>query len=117
MTQENEAIEVVRRMSDVPWVSWVWVALFSVLGGCVSWAQKCRAGQARWFNVVEFVGEIAISAFTGVITFMFLRSYGVDEMPAVACTGIASHMGTRGLYVLEQYVSKKFGLDPAPPGQ
>lgn len=117
MSTENEITTVARQMTDIPLVSWAWVLFVSTLGGVVSWVQKCRAGHARWFNLVEFVGELFVCSFAGVVTFLLCRSYGVEELPAVAFSAIASHMGTRGLYVLEQFVSRKFlGQTAAPPG-
>lgn len=116
MTTEKEITEVAKTLTDYPLGTWLWVVGLSIWGGVVSWVQKVRKGDARWFNLVEFVGELAVCSFTGVVTFLLCAQAGFDDLLTAALVAISSHMGTRGLYTLEQFVSKKFGLEPAPPG-
>jgi hypothetical protein len=54
-------------------LTYAWVFLLSVLGGVVAFLQKLRDGNARVFNLVEFIGELCTSAFTGVVTFICAR--------------------------------------------
>ena len=117
MSIEKEATEAARGVLDYSIFTYAWVLLLSTWGGVASFINKVRTGVVRPFNVAELVGEIAVSGFVGVLTFWLCQAAGFGELETAVCVGVSSHMGTRGLFRLEQFVSKKFGLDPAPPGQ
>lgn len=117
MSIEKEAAEAAKGVLDYTWATYAWVILLSIWGGVASFVNKVRNGVVRPFNVAELVGEIAVSGFVGLLTFWLCQDAGFSEALSAVCVGVSSHMGTRGLFRLEQFVSKKFGLDPAPPGQ
>jgi hypothetical protein len=50
-------------------LTYAWVFLLSLMGGVVAFLQKLRDGNARVFNLIEFIGELCTSAFTGVVLF------------------------------------------------
>lgn len=83
-------------------------------GGLVSFLSKVRAGKVRAFNIIELIGELAISAFVGILTFWLAEAAGFPEILTAATVGISSHMGTRGMYKLEQFLVRKLGLDDPP---
>jgi len=114
---EKDAAEAVKSVTDYGALTYAWVLLLSAWGGAVSFINKVRSGAVRPFNVVELVGELVVSGFVGVLTFWLCESAGFNELLTAVCVGVSSHMGTRGLFRLEQYISKRLGLDPAPPGQ
>lgn len=114
MSAEKDVTEAAKVLADYSLGTWLWVVALSLWGGVVSWVQKVRKGEARWFNLVEFIGELAVCSFTGVVTFLLCAEAGFDQLLSAALVAISSHMGTRGIYTLEQFISKKFGLD-APP--
>ena len=115
MTTENEIVTAGKSLSDLPLSTWAWVVGLSLWGGVVNWVQKVKRGEARWFNLVEFVGELAVCSFVGVVTFLLCTQQGFDELLTAALVAVSSHMGTRGLYTLEQFFSKKFGITAPPP--
>ena len=41
----------------------------SLLGGVVSWSHKVRKGDAQAWNVMQLIGELATSAFAGLLAF------------------------------------------------
>lgn len=116
MTTEKDAAEIAKGVLDYGWATYAWVILLSIWGGVASFINKVRSGVVRPFNVVELVGEIMVSGFVGVLTFWLCQDAGFSETLSAVCIGVSSHMGTRGLFRLEQFISKKFGLDPVQPG-
>lgn len=100
-------------------VTYGWVVLISMLGGFASFYRKVKSGQARWFNFAEFVGELITSALAGLITFLMCRWAGVNDWLMAALVGIAGHMGSRALFLLEKcferWAERTFGGAPTGP--
>lgn len=98
--------------------TYAWVLLVSLLGGFASFYQKVCAGHARWFNLGELAGELATSAIAGLITYWLARSGGVNEWMTAALIGIAGHMGSRAMFMLEKllerWANRMVGASPAP---
>jgi len=87
--------------------TWVLAIGMAFAGGFVNWYTKVRQGHTRVFNIVELVGEILISGFVGVAVFMMLASYDQPMGLCAAASGVSGHMGTRLLFLIEQFVSRK----------
>lgn len=116
MATEKEIVDGAKGVLDYSLLTYAWVFLLSAWGGVASFINKVRSGVVRPFNVAELIGEIGISGFVGLLTFWMCQAAGFNELQTAVCVGISSHMGTRGLFRLEQFFTRKFGLDPAPPG-
>lgn len=86
-----------------------WVLALALMGGLASWARKVREGHARAFNVAELIGELLISGFAGLVTFMLCRWANVNEWLSAAFIGIAGHMGSRAIFLSEQLLERWFG--------
>lgn len=89
-------------------LTYAWVFMLSMMGGVVSFMRKIQQGHARVFNFMEFVGEIVTSAFAGVITFWLCESAGMSPLITAAMVGISGHMGSRALFVIEEWLKNKF---------
>jgi hypothetical protein len=89
---------------------WAWVAFVSLLGGVASFLQKMKTGHVRAWNFTEFVGEIAAAGLTGIITANLCDAGGSSPAMKYALVGIASHMGSRALFKLENLFTAKFNL-------
>ena len=89
-------------------LTYVWVFVLSALGGFVAFLQKLRDGNVRVFNLVEFIGELCTSAFTGVLTYYLCEAAHFQPLLTAACVGNAGHMGSRALYLIEKLLSDKF---------
>lgn len=66
-----------------------------------------KSRSPRVFSLMELVGELFTSGFTGLGVFMIL---GAWEQPAGVCaaaSGISGHMGARLLFVLERAAEAK----------
>lgn len=100
------------RMNAYGIFTWVWVTLFSLAGGLSSFFAKLKRGDARPFNLVELLGELFISFFVGILTFLFCEAAGIDELLAAGLVGLTSHMGSRALYraekLLAAYIEQRF---------
>lgn len=91
-------------------LTYAWVFGLSALGGFVSFMRKVKEGKARAWNFVEFVGEIVTSAFAGVITFWLCEWARIPPLMTAAMVGIAGHMGSRAIYLLEKWAEQRFPL-------
>lgn len=83
-------------------LTWLWVIGLSLLGGFVSFIQKLKTGHVRAWNFTEFVGELATSAFVGILTFKACNWLNWDASLTAAVVGITSHMGSRALFKAEE---------------
>ncbi len=96
------------------------VLLVSLLGGFASFMRKVRSGAARAWNLIEFVGELTTAALVGLIAFWLCQSADLNKYLTAALVGVSSHMGTRALFLAEQWLERwiraRFPeLPPAPP--
>lgn len=89
-------------------ITYGWVFILAILGGIVNFMRKLQDGHTRAFNVVEFIGEIVTSAFAGVITFWMCEHAGFSGLVTAAFVGVAGHMGSRALFMFEEYLQTKF---------
>ena len=89
--------------------TYAWVFVVSSLGGIASWAKKVREGKARPFYIPEFFGELAISVFAGMTTFLLCRWAEANEWLAAALIAISGHMGSRAIFLGEQALERWYG--------
>ena len=96
------------------WLTYLWVVTWAGIGGAVNFFQKVKAGVTRAFNLTEFVGELATSAFVGIITFMLCDWAKVDPKLSAVFIAVTGHMGSRALFVgekfIQKYIEKKTGV-------
>lgn len=85
----------------------------ALLGGLVSWIGRVRAGQTAAANLMGLVGELATSAFSGLIAFWLCEASGLSPLMTATAAGIAGHMGTRAILVLERELQRRAGIAPA----
>src|SRR5678809_1102853 len=99
-------VSMERYMIDDPFssknlVATAYMAAIAGAGGLVSFYQKVKAGKVRVFNIVEFVGEIVISAAVGILTYWICKGLEVNEYLTISGVAITGHMGARAIFVLE----------------
>lgn len=95
-------------------LTYAWVALLSVWGGIVNWLRKYRSGTMPAFNLMELIGEIATSAFAGLLTFWLCESAEIQPLWTAAMVGISGHMGSRAIYLIETLLHERL---PTLPGE
>lgn len=91
----------------IDWVTWCWVVGLGGVGGITSFYRKLRQGQARPFNIAELLGELLVSAFVGLVTFLLCKGSGINEFLTAGLVGLTGHMGTRALMRLEKYLEER----------
>jgi len=89
-------------------LTYAWVFLLAILGGIVNFMRKMQTGHARVFNLIEFIGELVTSAFAGVITFWLCENAGISQLMTAAFVGVSGHMGSRAIFMLENWLKEKF---------
>ena len=92
------------------WAAYLWVIAWASAGGIVSFRQKMKRGDVRVFNIAEFVGELVTSAFVGVLAFWICEYSEVPKLLEAVIISISGHMGTRAIFLFEQFMTKKFGV-------
>jgi len=76
-------------------------------GGFVNWYAKVRAGHTRSVNVVELLGEMLVSGVVGLGSYMASDGLGLPPSFCAVSAGVGGHMGTRLLFLAEQWMIKK----------
>jgi NhaP-type Na+/H+ and K+/H+ antiporter len=80
------------------------MVFIAMVGGALSFWQKIRTGRSRAFNLAEFIGEIFISGFSGLMAWWVFQGLGVNQYLTAAGVGIAGHMGSRAIFLGEQFL-------------
>lgn len=81
------------------------IALF---GGLVSWFAKVRKGELAAWNVMQLVGELCTSAFSGLVAFWMCEYLSSPPVLTAALVGVAGHMGTRAIQLFESAAQKRW---------
>lgn len=79
----------------------VWLIGLSVWAATAHTIRRVKNGELAFFSVREWVGDIVISSFIGVITYYLCKYAQIDEMLTAAAVGLAAHMGTKAISVFE----------------
>lgn len=109
-----QAQNAVRNPLDYSLKQYGLVLGFALLGGFVGWYNKVRAGVIPGWSINHLIGELCTSAFAGLITFWICEWANFAPLLTAAFTGVMGHMGTRGVSLLEEFASKRFGVAGKP---
>lgn len=104
----SEKISAAIEWLNSPALTWIWMLLLSVWGGLVNYIRKVREGESQKWSLSEIFGEIVISGFAGIITYLLCSSQGFDPLLTAAMAGISGHMGSRAIFMLENALKKRF---------
>jgi hypothetical protein len=105
---------------DFPLRQYAFLLGIALLGGLVSWYAKVRAGTVHAWSLMTLIGELATSAFAGLLAFWLCAYTGAPQLVTAALVGVAGHMGTRAISAFEQWAQTRFGgpitsnQDPRP---
>jgi hypothetical protein len=84
----------------------------ALLGGLVSWMAKVRKGEAAAWNLMQLIGELATSAFAGLLAFWICEWSSTPALLTAPLAGIAGYMGTRALQAFETFALRRWGVAP-----
>lgn len=87
----------------------------ALLGGLANWWIKVRKGEMIGWNIAALIGELCVSAFSGLTAFWLCEWWGLPPLLTAAVIGMAGHAGARGLNALEaigqRVMEKKLGIE------
>lgn len=86
----------------------------ALLGGLVSWYGKVRKGELKGWQISHLIGELATSAFAGLLCFWICQAWGLDLSWTVPLVGISGHMGTKAISAFESYAQRRFSALKGP---
>lgn len=89
-------------------ITYAWVSGLTMLGGFVSYMRKVEQRSPKAFSMMELIGEIAASAFAGILTFWLCEHADIPPLLTAALVGISGHAGSRALFVLENWLKRKY---------
>lgn len=89
-------------------LTYAWVFGLSVFSGVAAYIRKVKAGIISRFSFNELLGEMLISAFVGVVTFYLCEYAKLPPVLSAALIGIASHMGSRAIFIFETAADRAF---------
>jgi predicted CDP-diglyceride synthetase/phosphatidate cytidylyltransferase len=92
-------------------ITYAWVVIMSGWGGVVSYLRKRKLGIIPRFSFTGFIGELATSAFSGMVTFFLCESANLDAMLSAALIAISGHMGSKGIFFIESYLRNRLHID------
>lgn len=95
--------------TNYAFITYFWVIFLAGWGGVVSFLRKMKDGTSRPFNFIELIGEIATSAFAGLLTFWLGEAAGISPLITAVLVAISGHMGTRAIGLMEHWATNKFG--------
>ncbi len=73
----------------------------AIFGGLVSWVRKVRAGEYPAWSLGQLIGEMAISAFAGLLTFWGCEYVGAPQLLTASLAGIAGLASSKFLALAE----------------
>lgn len=80
---------------------------FAIFGGLVSFYSKVRKGEVQGLSLMHLVGEIATSAFAGMIVFYLCEYLKLDQMLTAPLVGISGHMGAKVITLIEDEAKRR----------
>lgn len=81
----------------------------AVLGGLVGWFAKVRRKEAPAWGVHQMIGELATSAFAGLLAFWICEWANFPQLLTLSLVGISGHAGTAAIQRFERLAEQKFG--------
>ena len=95
--------------ANYSFLTYAWVTGLATLGGAVNFLRKVKEGSARAVNFTEFIGELVTSGFAGLLTFWLCEAADFNKLLSAVLIGIAGHMGSRAIFMIEKWAESKFG--------
>lgn len=100
------AADVVKDPLAIPLRQYGLMLGLALFGGVVNWYSKVRKGELHVTSISALIGELATSAFSGLLAFYLCEWKQVDPVLTAAIVGIAGHMGTRGITWVESILKR-----------
>lgn len=86
----------------------------AIFGGVVSWYRKVRRGEIPSWGLGYLIGEMTLSAFSGLLVFWLCEWRGVPQILTAALAGVAGLSSAKLLTLAENFAQrmaeKKLGI-------
>ena len=92
---------------DVPVRHYGFLLGFALIGGLATWYRKVKAGEVRPGQLGHLIGELAVSAFSGMVAFMLCMWADLPMHLTAAIVGMSGHMGARALELMERAIVQR----------
>lgn len=109
----TQALAADRDPLEIPLRQYAAVLGVAVFGGLVSFYAKVRSGHAQAFNLMHLIGELATSAFAGLMAFWIAEGLGTPQLVTICLVGVAGHMGARAIGIFEVWAARRWALPEA----
>jgi CHASE2 domain-containing sensor protein len=90
----------------------------ALLGGLASWYTKVKRGELQMLSIAALIGELAISAFVGLLAFWLCEYMALAPLLTAAIVGMSGHAGAKAISKLEsfglQLAERRLGIQPQP---
>jgi hypothetical protein len=90
-----------------------YIIVFSIgiVGAILNFSRREWADQTLWRKSVFFFVDVLSSGLLAVLSFYATIGMGLNEMLAIAISGIFAHQGTRAIYLIELLIAEKLGAN------
>lgn len=85
----------------------LYVIVLSIWAGTVYTVKRVKNKELPYFSLREWVGDIVISSFIGIITYLLCKWANIDDLLGAVCIAISAHMGTRAITLFENLFIKR----------
>lgn len=109
-----QAARAAKDPMSYPLSQYGFILLVSLLGGVASWYGKVKKGELQSSNLNSLIGELTTSALAGLLSFYICEWLDVVPVLTAAIVGVAGHMGTRGISLLEDVAQRWIEKRGAP---
>jgi hypothetical protein len=79
----------------------------AVIGGLVSFYGKVRRKEVEALSVMHLIGEIATSAFAGLLTFWVCEYLGIQQILTAPIVGVSGHLGAKAINWAESALKQR----------
>lgn len=79
----------------------LWVIGLSIWAATAHTIRRVKEGELGNFSFREWVGDMVISSFIGVLTYYLCKYAQIDDMLTGVAVGVSSHMGTKAIVIFE----------------
>lgn len=114
-------VTTIRDPLNYPLKQYAFILGISLVGGLVNFYRRVRSGDLQTPGVSALIGELATSAFAGLLCFWICEYFALAPLLTAACAGLAGHAGGNGIVwaetVSRRWIEKRWGATgPTPLG-
>lgn len=110
-----QAVSQIRSPLSISLREYGFMLAIAIIGGMASWWGKVSRGEMLVWNITALVGELVISAFSGLMAFYGCEYLNLNPLLTALVVGMSGHAGAKGIAWLEslgqKMVEKRLGIN------